>query len=222
MGMAPAPAPIPKKKISPVVWVLIGIAGFMLLVAVAIVGAGIFVAKKIVDNPALAAATAIAAANPDVEVVSTDKDGGTVTFKEKSTGKTVTLNLDQLKNGKLSFTQDGKEVSISANSGQAKLPGWVPPYPGAQLSGSFSARNGDEESVNVGFTTKDGAEKVVKFYQDAFKGSGLKVTNTSTQEATGTTTAMIAAESEDGRRSVVANVTSVGGETTVGLSVTSK
>jgi hypothetical protein len=114
------PAP-PKKKISPVVWVLIGLAGFFLLVIMAVVAGGIYVASRVAENPIEAAATIIAAGNPDVEVVSSNRDRGTVTFREKSTGKTVTVNLDQLKEGKLVFSSDGKEVTLQAGPEGVKV-----------------------------------------------------------------------------------------------------
>ena len=116
----PAHAPFggpPKKKIHPIVWVLIGLAGCFLLVVMAIVAGGVYVASRIADNPAQAAAALIAAGNPDVEVVSSNNERGLVTFREKSTGKTVTVNLDQLKQGKIVFTDQDKEKEVVLEAG---------------------------------------------------------------------------------------------------------
>lgn len=110
------PAP-PQKKLSPVVWVLIGLAGFFLLVIIAVVAGGIYVASRVADNPVEAAAALIAAGNPDVEVMASNRDRGTVTFREKSTGKTVTVNLDQLKEGKLVFSGDDNEREVTVQAG---------------------------------------------------------------------------------------------------------
>ena len=73
-------------------------------------------ASRVAENPVEAIATLVAAGNPDVEVVSSNKEKGIVTFREKSTGKTVTLTLDQMKGGKISFSgdEDGKEVRVEA------------------------------------------------------------------------------------------------------------
>ena len=110
------PAQPPKKKIHPIVWILIGLAGCVLLVIMAVVAGGIYVASRVAENPVEAMAALIAAANPDVEVVSSNKEKRIVTFREKSTGKTVTLNIDQLNGGKISFSgqEDGKEVRVEA------------------------------------------------------------------------------------------------------------
>ena len=112
-GQYPAP---PKKKIHPVVWVLIGLAGCFLLVIMAVVAGGVYVASRIAQNPAEAAAL-IAAGNPDVEVVSSNRDRGLVTFREKSTGKTVTVNLEQLKQGRIVFTDQEKEKEVVLEAG---------------------------------------------------------------------------------------------------------
>lgn len=117
-GAFPAPQ---KKKLSPIVWVLIGLAAFFLLVIMAVVAGGIYVASRVAENPAAAAAALIAAGNHDVEVVSSNRDNGTVTFREKSTGKTVTVNLEQLKEGKLVFSDNEKEVTVEAGPDGVKV-----------------------------------------------------------------------------------------------------
>ena len=113
-GQYPAP---PKKKIHPVVWVLIGLAGCFLLVIMSVVAGGVYVASRVAQNPAEAAAALIAAGNPDVEVVSSNRDRGLVTFREKSTGKTITVNLEQLKEGKIVFTDQDKETEVVLEAG---------------------------------------------------------------------------------------------------------
>jgi hypothetical protein len=117
------PVQPPKKKIHPIVWILIGLAGCVMLVILAIVAGGIYVASRVAENPVEAAAAVIAAGNPDVEVVASNKEKGIVTFREKSTGKTVTLHLDQLKGGKVTFSgeEDGKEVRVEAGPDGVKV-----------------------------------------------------------------------------------------------------
>src|SRR5262245_59221259 len=61
------------KKTSPVVWIIVGVLGFFLLVGIVIsVGVGMFV-HKVKQNPALAMAKLLTAANPEVEVLSADE-----------------------------------------------------------------------------------------------------------------------------------------------------
>ena len=115
-AQSPYPFP-PKKRIHPVVWVLIGLAGCLLLVIIAVVAGGVYVASRVAENPAEAAAALIAAGNPDVEIVSSSKERGVVTFREKSTGKTVTVNLDQLKQGRIVFTDQDKEKEVVLEAG---------------------------------------------------------------------------------------------------------
>jgi hypothetical protein len=113
-GSYPVP---PRKKISPIVWVLLGVAGFILLVIMAVVAGGIYVASRVAANPMEAAAAVITAGNPDVEIVGSSRDNGTVTFREKSTGKTVTVNLQQLKEGRLVFTSNDEEKEVTIEAG---------------------------------------------------------------------------------------------------------
>ena len=109
------PVQPPKNKIHPIVWVLIGLAGCVLLVIMAIVAGGIYVASRVAANPSEIAAL-IAAQNPDFELVTSNNEKGTFTLREKSTGKTMTLRFDEMKGGRVTFTgeEDGKEVRVEA------------------------------------------------------------------------------------------------------------
>ena len=87
---AAPPAPQSGTKTSPLVWVLVGCGGIVLLVAVIMLVAGMFVAKKAGSylkdaekNPAMAAAKMIVAMNPELETVSADEDAGTITIRNK-------------------------------------------------------------------------------------------------------------------------------------------
>src|ERR1700694_1807754 len=87
------PPPLPPKKSNVLKWVLIGIGACFMLVVVAVVGLGLFVAQKakqagldpdlIKKSPALAAAKMMVAANPDVEMVSADEGTGDHRSREK-------------------------------------------------------------------------------------------------------------------------------------------
>ena len=132
---APALAP---RKTSPVVWILVAVLGMFVLFGIAVIGGGFLLAHKakqagidtelMRNNPGLATAKLLAATDPDVEVVSSDDQHGLITLRQKSTGKTVTLNLDDMKQGKFTFNGDSP-------------PAWVPLYPNSASAGSFSANN---------------------------------------------------------------------------------
>jgi hypothetical protein len=237
------PAPVPPKKMSPIVWIIGGIFGLILLAGIVMIAGGLFVANKIhnaVSNPALAAAKLIAAANPDVEILSSDERAGTVTFKDKKDGKVITLNFDQIKQGKLTFEQDGKKVTMAASGdgvkiagddgstvqigagASSKLPDWLPSYPGATTQGSFAMQGSAESAATVSFTTKDSIDQVAKFYQDAFKKAGFSTSANMMQQDGKTSGGMISAESEDKKKSAVVNIAAGEDAATVGITYSDK
>jgi len=115
----------PQKKSKVWLWVLAGCGTFVLLGMVAFIAAGYFVWNKAQEagldpelmesQPALAAAKLVTALNPDLELVSVDEEEGLITIREKKTGKTVTVNVDQARAGKIVFEAEGEEpVTVEA------------------------------------------------------------------------------------------------------------
>ena len=96
-----------------------GGGGIFVLTSIAVIGGGLFVAHKVkqagIDpeliekNPGLAAAKMIAAMNPDVDVVSTDENSGTITLRDKKSGETVTMNFEDVEKGRIVFEGKGGE-----------------------------------------------------------------------------------------------------------------
>ncbi|MCL5745664.1 MAG: zinc ribbon domain-containing protein [Acidobacteria bacterium] len=201
------PASQPRKKTSPLVWVLVAILGFFLLVGIGIIGAGIFVVHKakqagldptlMQNNPALAFTKLLAATNPNVEVVRVDERKGLITLREKSTGKIVTMDFDAAKKGKITFQEAGKPPvtmetrgegesgSFQIKSGSetmqfgsgsaAKIPNWVPGYPGANPTNTVSMQGKEGENGSFQFVTRDSASNVAKFYEGALKQDGFRI-----------------------------------------------
>ena len=176
VGMPPG-----KKKTSPIVWILAIIGGLLIL---GIVGVGLAVtllvhkAKQagldpelMKNNPGLAISKLAAMSNPDIDVLSTNDRAGTITVRDKKTGKVDTLTFDDVKNGhfKMSVQENGKTTSLDFGGAAAgKLPSWVPAYPGAALkTGGFSVTaSGDNgDAGNIAFTTPDAPERVQSFYE---------------------------------------------------------
>ena len=60
--------------------------------------------------------------------------------------------------------------------GAAKLPAWVPEYPGSNPQNAFAAQGKDGRNGTFIFKTKDSADHVAKYYRDQLEASGLKVT----------------------------------------------
>ena len=244
MASPPAgPYPVPPKKTSPLVWIIVAILGLVMIAGIVVIAGGFFVAKKLQDaysNPALATAKVLAAANPDIDIISTDDSKGTVTFKDKKSGKVVTLNFDQIKQGKITFEEDGKSVTmnsgadgvriagsdgskveIGANAAM-KLPDWLPAYPGATAQSNFSMQSDKEAGASVSFTTKDSVDKVSKFYEEAFKKAGLTTTTNLMQQDGKAAGGMVAAESADKKRSAMVNIGAGEDAVTVGVTYSDK
>jgi hypothetical protein len=221
-----------KKKTSPIVWIAAVVIGLFLLIGIGVLGVGFFVAHKVKNagldtelmqkNPALAAAKMMAALNPEVEVVNVDESKGLLSIREKKTGKVITMNAEDIKNGKISFSDEstGEKVSFGADA-SAKLPAWVPDYPGSKPEGAFSASGKEGDGGLAHFKTSDAAPKVLAFYQDALKRAGYKIT-ASLADASAASGGMVAAEDAANKRSVMVTVNAGGEGTEVALTYGTK
>ena len=190
--------PPAKRKTSPIVWVLVIVLGLFVLGGIATVAGGLFIFHKarqagldpdlIRRNPGLAVGKMLATANPDVEVVNTDDGAGTITVRDKKTGKVMTMSFDEAKKGKITFKEEGgdnKSATVEFGSSAEKLPSWVPAYPGAKVQGTFSVtgNSSEGEGGTYSLTTPDDAAKVLSFYQDKLKAEGLTIAlNTTTPD----------------------------------------
>ncbi len=199
----PQAGPPPKKKTSPLVWILVGVAGFLVLIGILLLAAGLFVVGKVKqagldpelmrDNPALAVSKLIAATNPDVEVLSV-KDG-MVTLKEKKTGKTVTISMDKLSEGIISFEgNEGESMTFDTSGGEGsgvvrfkssegemefggslgEMPDWVPVYESGNTRTVTSAQQAGRGQGSYVLMTSDPPAKVLSFYTAELKDAGLR------------------------------------------------
>jgi nitrate reductase NapE component len=109
------------RKTSPLIWILVVVLGLFLLGAIAVVGTTIFVAHKVhqvATNPGLAVTRMLAAMNPDLQVLNTDDGAGTITVRDKKTGKVTTMSFDDARNGRFHFTaqdENGKTATMPVN-----------------------------------------------------------------------------------------------------------
>jgi hypothetical protein len=245
----PPYAPPPKKS-NALKWILIGVGAFFLVIIVSVVGLGFFVMNKakqagldpdlIKRNPALAAAKMMVAANPKLEAVSADEGRQEITIRDKESGKVMTMSFEDAKQGKFTFKENGKEAltitSSGANGtvemksadgslkigGNAKVPAWVPDYPGSEPQGAFSAQGKDGETGSFAFKTKDGSDKVVKYYQNQFQSSGLKVTSNLTSQNGQASAGMLMAEDSANKHTVTVIIGQDGSETAVSVTYANK
>ena len=207
-----------KKKTSVWVWILGGIVVFFFVITCtcAVVGymgmrmikqAG-FDSELMQKNPGLAMAKMVTAMNKDYETVSTNDRAGTITVREKSTGKVMTLKFDPQTKQMVVTTDDGKQSSVTINGNGAaggsvsvessdgstvkyggaagnNVPSWVPAYPGWAPQGTVSATNADGSQNTFSFKSKDPASKIITFYSDALKAAGFTISMTTTTEEGG-------------------------------------
>jgi hypothetical protein len=246
----PAPPAQAPKKGRFIFWALGGCLALIIIAVIVVFSTGIFIAKKtgidiglIQKDPGLAMAKMIATSNPDLEVLSIDEDRGIIRVRDKKTGKDLTMDLSDAKHGKFVFLDDqnrrveiqshgegdnaGLEIrsddgsmSLGANAG--RLPSWLPSYPGSEAAGGmgFSAEKGNAGSC--AFKSKDSAEDVIAFYENALKKTGFEVEkSTNPIPGQGSMIALSASDPNSQRR---ANVTALSGDggTTINLAFEGK
>ena len=233
----PPPAQAPKKG-RLIFWALGGCLVLIVIAVILIFSTGIFIAKKagidiglMEKNPELAMAKVLLSANPDLEVLSIDEDRGIIRVRDKKTGKALTMDLKDAKKGKFVFLDEqnrrveiqsrgegdnaGLEIrsddgTMSMGTNAGRLPNWLPPYPGAEAAGGmgFSAEKGDAGSC--AFKSRDSAEDVVAFYENALKNAGFEVEKSTNQmPGQGSMIALSASDPNTQRR---ANVTALSGD----------
>ncbi|MDP8982360.1 MAG: hypothetical protein M3O35_17415 [Acidobacteriota bacterium] len=235
MATVPPAAPVqPSTKGKPLFWILGGCAVIIFLGAIAMVGGMMYLKSK---GPAYLITKVITASNPNLDVVNVDSGTNKVTVRDKSTGKTYTVNFEDAKKGKLVLQEDGKDaVTVTASGdgdkgtvefksaegsvkigGDTKIPAWIPEYPGSQPQGTFSAQSAEGTGGTYAFKTKDAAEKVSKFYEDSFKSGGLEVNTNMTSENGKTTGGVVTAHDKSDDHTAAIVIGSDGTDTTVAV-----
>jgi hypothetical protein len=241
-GMPPA---APPKKGKVLVWVLMGCGGLLVLALVAALSLGLFVRSKIggTRNPEFAAVKLMVSMNPEVDVVNADENTGKITLREKKTGKTVTLDFQEIKKGRISFqdesgekveirgsgegdtgsmTIESKEGKLQLGQGSsANVPAWVPKYPGAQVAATYSAQGKDEDGGTFQLKCSGSVQQVADYYEQQLKAAGMKIEKHSMQSGSGSMI-MVSGTDDASRRSVVASVTSSDGGTVASIVYSAK
>lgn len=201
-----APQQPVKKRLGPLGWILIGCGGLVLIGGLIIGGmmyaGGRFLKNKAAEfekNPTLAAAKLAVQMNPDVELVSSDDEKGTITIKDKKTGEVTTISAEDAKEGRWSVTtKDGTAVfdasakngtlSVTNEKGETStfgaglrqdLPSWLPTYPGGSVQGSYDTNTAEGRSAAFTVTTKDSVTQVLDYYEAQLKEAGFKVDKSS-------------------------------------------
>lgn len=240
----------PKKGLSPLAWIAIGCGALALVfvvVSVALLGFGFFKAKQMVKeieaNPAKATAEMMVKLNPELELVDSDDDAGTMTIKNVKTGETLTVDFEDVADGKISFSTKEGEMSIDASEGQEgggvtftgpdgevrlggsleKVPDWVPLYPGSsEGGGTYTSESEEEVTGLVVMKTSDDAATVLAYYEQHLAAEGYEIVQRSSTAAGEGTFATLQAEKADPGRTLIVSIVEQDGETQVNVNYTEK
>ena len=224
-------APAQGKKGLPVLaWIAIGCGGIVVLAGIAFTVLGWLavnkmkdVASEFEDNPTRAAAELMVRMNPDLEMVESDEDAGTLTVREKSSGKVITFNYQDIEQGRISFETDEGTVEISGQpesgegvmtittpegetqiGGGGEIPDWVPAHPATTARKSLYRATGPKgDAGHAAFTVDANADDVVAFYKAELEKMGYAVTVASFSGDEGSVS-MVSGQQDGG--SIVASV----------------
>jgi len=245
----PQPPAQAKKGLSPVAWILIGCGGILLLGALAMGACTIFVASKASDlaedfaeNPGRTAAEMIVALNPDVELVETNDENETITFRSKETGEEMTMDWSEIEEGNFSFSSDEGSFEFNASAegegavitktdadgevttqtygsaATSEIPDWIPmPDSADAAESSYSMKDGDTTSGALSFNTSDSASDVMAFYVEQFEAMGYTVSQ-STYSNEGQEGGSVQGKSESRTMTVAVASTDEGTQATISYS----
>ena len=244
--------PAPERKgLHPLAWVGIGCGVILVIVVIAMLIGGFFLARTVKNvaedfenNPGLAAARFVVKASPELEEVETDEDAGTMTIRNKKTGELITVNFDDIKEGRFSWTADGEEVSVDVSDAEsgtvkiessdgdgfqlttgdavnAEIPDWVPVYPGTEPKNRGSMKTNETVSGNYTTTTDDGVDEVLEYFRESLESAGYEV-NVNTFSSDDTGGGMINGSLESEGRTVVVIVGTDDGATGITVTHTQK
>jgi len=175
--------PPPVKKKTPVwVWILAGVGGTLVLLMLLMVGAGFYalnLATKMAQNPAKLGEM-LAAANPDLEMIDSDSEKKTIRVRDKKSGETVTIQLDDLLKGRIKVEHQGQDGTETLEvGGKLTLPNWMPKFPDVEPVSLGTAQSDKEGEGGIfQFTAKMSREKIEAFYRDGLQRRGLAVKTT--------------------------------------------
>jgi len=239
-------AEAPKKKGLPTIaWIGIGCGVLVIVAAMVILAGGMFVAKKVKDvaeefgdNPGLAAARTVVRFDPDLEEVGVDEEKGTMTIRNTKTGEEITVNFDDIKNGRLSWKTGDQEVTIDATGGEegtvvdvkgdqqswklttgagalTNVPDWVPVYPGTEPEGGHSMTREHGVSGAFQLRTEDSVASVIDYFKSRLEKGGFAVSVNTFSAGDGKDGGMVNGSDQESQRGVTVMVGSEEGTTTI-------
>ena len=230
-----------KKGLPPVAWIAIGCAGVLVVVSIVAVVGGLFVfnkakdlADEMVEDPILASAKLLSAANPEVELVEADKDNQRVTFRNTKTGEEYTVDYDDIREGRIHLSSsegtmtvdveenegDGERLTVTSQEGTttfdtgdraADLPGWLPVYPGSEPEGTFKSETPDGYAGAYTIRTEADRGELIDYFAAELERAGLEIRSRTTMPDVD----MLLAVSSDEARTATVTASTEEGEVSV-------
>ena len=239
-----------RQGLSTLAWIGIGCGVLLVVVVIALAAVtwwGVGKARQMADefegNPALAAARMIVRLNPELEEVDVDEEAGTITVRNTRTGEEITVDFEDLEQGRISWKAGDQEVTIDASGGEGEevisvtgdegewklttgasgardVPDWVPLYPGTEPLASHVFEGSEGVRGTCQLETEDGAAQVLDFYQGQLQQAGYEVTVNRFSSSEGEEGGVVNAEHGASGRAVVVMVGTENGRTTASVSYT--
>ncbi|HTW67762.1 MAG TPA: hypothetical protein VME17_24270 [Bryobacteraceae bacterium] len=124
------------------------------------------------------------------------------------------ISVEDASKGQFQVQSPNGSVQIG---GAAKIPAWLPEYPGSNAQNAVSAQNNSGRSGTFTFKTADSPDRVLNYYRGQLQGSGLAIAAV----VNAGPSKVLTAEDHDKHHTV--NVVITGeGETSVTVAYTSK
>jgi hypothetical protein len=167
-------------------------------------------------------------------MVDSDEDAETITIREKSSGKVVTLNYEDIKEGRISFESDEGRVEIRGNpddgegtmtiqtgegetriGGGGEVPDWIPAHSATTSRRSvLRSRGPTGDTGQALFTVDAGVAEVAAFYEEELEKAGYEVSVTTHSSGEGSLS-VVTGQREGG--TIIASVSQDGAETQVAV-----
>ncbi len=187
------------------------------------------------ENNPVAAARVLISRWPEIEEAGFNEDEGTITLRNTTNGKEVTVGLNAMNEGRLSFSSESGEFTVEDADGvvhitsdKAKLsfstadrsgtefPDWVPLHDSFEIEGRHALKHDTGTSGGFNALTGRSIEEVADFYDHNLTILGFEVLPTRFLNA-GNPSILLTAEDRTTERMVVVNITTEATKTRVAL-----
>jgi hypothetical protein len=158
-------------------------------------------------------------ANPNLEVVKSDRGDGIITVRDRKTGAEGTFSLEDIKHGKFTIKDtkgqyttfdsagdtNGKVV-INGPDGQTVVgsestpPDWAPTYPGLKSVNGVRTQKDGKSSGSYTGETPDSAAKVQDFYNHVLTQAGFQVESQAAAAGAQNSAILTAVHADRGRK----------------------